>query len=352
VFLEKALLPRFTALTGQIEREKCNMKTQRLFGILVLSLGLTLALLAGLRMAQAAPTASNFFVKPNRTGSTCTQSTPCALQTALNQATNGDTIYVAEGIYTGTGAAVITLTQSITLYGGWNGSPFLPIMRDPAVHKSILDGEGERRVVRISGDITPTLDGFTISNGNATGLIADCEDYQPDGCGGGIFIHDSHPIIANNIITNNVAAVTTAGYPTGTTGYGGGLYLSSAARAIISGNLIISNVASLAHCGKGGGIHLWHGGDSSGTQVQFNQVLSNTATTMNDTCAWGGGISGGPDGVVIQSKSVIGNRTNYNGSGLGAALYQWYGSATFLNNLVSSCWETPADRSTHMTSTP
>ena len=45
------------------------MKAKRLFGIFVLDLGLTLALLAGLQMAQAATTATNRFVKPTGSGS-------------------------------------------------------------------------------------------------------------------------------------------------------------------------------------------------------------------------------------------------------------------------------------------
>ena len=309
------------------------MKAKRLIGILVLSLGLTLALLAGLHTAQAAPTAADFFVKPNGSGD-CSQGAPCALQTALDQAVkDGSILYVAGGTYTGTGTAVITLTRSITLYGGWNGSPVgPPIIRNPAVYKSVLDGEGMRRVVHISGTITPMLDGFIIANGNATGLVADCDEFEPDGCGGGIFVRDAHPIIANNTITNNVAAVTTAGSPTGSIGYGGGIYLNDATRAVISGNLIISNVASLASRGYGGGIHLE--GILFGAQVQFNQVLSNAATTKN-AVGYGGGISGGPGGVVIRGNSVIGNRANGYGGGEGAGLYQWFGSATYLNNLVT-----------------
>ncbi len=313
------------------------MNVKRLFETLVLSLGLTLVLLAGLQVVQAKPAATDFFVKPTGSGSACTRAAPCVLQIALNQAVNGDTIYVAAGDYAGKGAninPVIAVTRSITLYGGWDGLSFGPIRRDPVAYQSILNGEGLRRVVYINGNITPTLDGFTIANGNATGLISDCAGTRPDGCGGGIFIHDAHPVIANNVITNNIAAITTLGYPTGTTGFGGGLYMSGATRAIINGNLIISNVGSLANCGSGGGIYLDQNSNVTGAQVQFNQVLSNTATTTNLGCAWGGGIAGGPGGVVIRSNSVIGNRANGYGGGYGAGLYQWQGSATYLNNLI------------------
>ena len=306
------------------------MKAKRLIGILVLGLGLVLALLAGLQMAQAAPTATNFFVQPNGTSNACTQFAPCALQTALNKTADGDTIYVAEGVYTGTGGAVITVTRSITLYGGWDGTGNGAVARDPVANPTTLDGEGERRVVRISGDITPTLDGFIIAHGNATGLLANCPG-NPDGCGGGFFVLDAHPIIVNNTITNNVAAITTTGNPTVAMGFGGGLYLLNANRAVISGNLIISNAASTAYWGSGGGMYL--AGNASGMQVQFNLVLSNSATTT-DAVGYGAGIYGGPDGALIQGNVVAGNRAKSVGGGYGVGLFQFGGSARYLGNLV------------------
>lgn len=278
------------------------------------------------------------FVRTGGTGAWCLQADPCgSLQAAINQSQpgNGDTIYVAAGTYTGTGQAVITLTQSITLYGGWDGSPSGPIVRDPQLYPTVLDGEWARRVISITGDITPTIEGFIIKRGNATGQLAHCPSIagNPDGCGGGIFVYNAHPVIVNNIITNNVAAVTTQGYPTGTTGYGGGIYLRNADRAVISGNVVISNTASTANGGSGGGIYLE--GTGKGLVIKANQVLSNHATTRNIPQAWGGGIgSRGPDGALIQGNRIEGNRTNASGTGYGAGLYQWYGSATYRNNIV------------------
>ena len=308
------------------------MVVRRIIAVLTLALGLTLGLLTALgpfSSVQADP--GDLFVRPDGSGTACSQANPCALQTALAQASDGDTIYVAGGVYTGTGAAVITVTRSITLYGGWNGASSGPVVRDPTAYPTILDGEGARRVVHISGDITPTLDGFIITRGNGTGLTDNCPTSagNPDGCGGGIFVYRAHPVIVNNVITNNVAAVTTAGYPTSTTGYGGGMYLRDADRAVISGNVIISNVASTANDGMGGGICLF--GTGSGLVVQANQVLSNVAA---QSTAWGGGIAGGPDGALIQGNLVEGNRTRAAGGGYGAGLYQWYGSAEYRDNIV------------------
>jgi len=308
------------------------MVIRRTFAVLTLALGLTLGLL--IAFSAFSPVRADpgvLFVKPDGSGTDCSQASPCSLQTALAQSSDGATIYVAGGTYTGTGAAVITVTRSITLYGGWDGAASGPVVRDPDAHPTTLDGEGARRVVHISGDITPTLNGFIIARGNGTGLVADCYGPagNPDGCGGGIFVYQAHPLIVNNVITNNVAAITTAGYPTSTTGYGGGMYLRDADRAVISGNVIISNVASTVNDGMGGGICLL--GTGSGLIVQANQVLSNVAA---QSTGWGGGIAGGPDGALIRGNLLEGNRTSATGGGYGAGLYQWYGSAEYRDNIV------------------
>ena len=72
-----------------------------------------------------------FFVTLTGSGSACTQSQPCLLPEALNKAVNGDTLYLAAGMYTGSGAAVVTVTQSITIYGGWDGSTASPACAQP-----------------------------------------------------------------------------------------------------------------------------------------------------------------------------------------------------------------------------
>jgi hypothetical protein len=225
----------------------------------------------------------------------------------------------------------VYINKSVTIRGGYTTTNWMTSY--PITQPTVLDAQGKGRVVYISGDITPTLDGLIVTHGNATGLTANCNS-DADGCGGGIFVFNAHPLIVNNTITNNVATVTTSG-SSRTTGYGGGLYMRSTTRAVISGNVIISNTASTAHCGAGGGLYLYlYDSGMSGTQVQSNQVLSNTATTTYNSCAWGGGIYGGPDGVLIQGNTIAGNRANGYGGGQGAGIYQWYGSATYLNNLV------------------
>ncbi len=129
-----------------------------------------------------------------------------------------------------------------------------------------------------------------------------------------------------------MAAITTTGNPTVAIGYGGGLYLLNAERAIIRYNLVISNAGSTAYWGSGGGMCIW--GNGSGIQVQFNQVLSNAATTTN-AVGYGGGISGGPDDALIQGNVIAGNRASSSAVvGYGAGLYHSYGSTHYLGNRV------------------
>ena len=73
---------------------------------IVFSLAASALLLAGLillmhgtsRIARAAP--GDLFVTTGVSGVICTQANPCDLATALNQSTDGDTICLAQGIYT------------------------------------------------------------------------------------------------------------------------------------------------------------------------------------------------------------------------------------------------------------
>ena len=242
------------------------MKVNRLFRVLVLGLGLTLALLVGLHKTHAGPAALTRYVTTggNDGGGTssCTPSSlPCrTVQQAVDVAANGDEIHVASGIYTGVQARngvtqVVYINKTVALRGGYTTTLDGWTTPYPLTQPTTLDAGGLGRVVYITGDISPTLDGFIIAHGNATGLRANCHS-DADGCGGGIFVLDAHPIVVNNVITNNIAAVTTAN-PTYTTGYGGGLYMNGAIRAVISGNLIISNAGSTAYCGAGGGIYLY-----------------------------------------------------------------------------------------------
>ncbi|MBC7234051.1 MAG: right-handed parallel beta-helix repeat-containing protein [Chloroflexi bacterium] len=228
-------------------------------------------LLARTQTARADP--GSLFVAPGGSGSSCSQASPCALQTALSMASDGDVIYLAAGVYTGTGAAVITITRSITLYGGWDGSMAQPVVRDPVRYASIMDGEGQRRGIYINSPITPTIDGCTIVRRNATAGPA-------AGRGGGIYSYRA-VVLAHNVVSGCVATTSDA-----QDGYGGGIYVEAGPSAALVANRVEGNIAATAYRGRGGGIAVIGG---VGVIVADNLILSNTAS-LTGGLGYGGGL--------------------------------------------------------------
>ena len=96
----------------------------RKFICIVSSLSISVLLLLGVIMLMNSTVRSvcadpaDYFVVPSGSGD-CSRSSPCNQLTALSTTGDGDTIYFAAGEYTG--AAVITVAQSVALYGGWDG---------------------------------------------------------------------------------------------------------------------------------------------------------------------------------------------------------------------------------------
>ncbi len=244
--------------------------------------GLFLLLNEAPQTARAAP--GDLFVTPGG-GGDCSQGNPCDLQTALTQAVDGDTLYLAQGSYTGAGGAVITVTRSITIYGGWDGATTIPVVRDPNTYPTTINGEDTRRALDIGGNISPTIDGLILTGGKA-----------PDG--GGVYIHGASPIIQNNIITAN----RTIDSDTYVGGRGAGIFVSGTSHAVIAQNHILSNTS-----GFGGGIY--HGGSTAIT-ITANEIVDNIASVR------GGGIllEYSPD--IVRANLISGNTSATDGGGM------------------------------------
>jgi len=234
-----------------------------------------------------------------------------------------DEIRVSGGVYTGTGAEVVNIYKSVTLLGGWS-SDFST--RNSGAYLTVLDGQGARRVVYISGAISPTLDGLTITGGNADNAATG------KGYGGGVYSDGASPVIANNVIAGNVANTSASDY-----GRGGGIYLlSPAGQTMISGNQVISNVASTAYHGEGGGIYL---GGAGPARLVSNLILSNTASITGGLGHGGGIMFNTSPGIVLTGNTV---EFNVGQAGLatlagsnGGGIYCIYSdNATLSNNLV------------------
>jgi hypothetical protein len=233
-------------------------------------------------------------------------------------AVNGDTIYLAGGTYTGTGAAVITVTRSVAILGGWDGAASGQVIRDPRAYPTRLDGENQRRVVYVDHAITPTLAGLVVTGGNASNA-------PNAGRGGGIYAEGADPIIVGNIVSNNIAYTGT------TTGHGGGVYLISAsATTLISGNIIVSNTANTAAQGRGGGLTMY----SSPASIRGNVFRSNVAgPTPNSQ---GGGLYLGSSSAIVSDNLIQGNQAAADLSGFGGGFYSQFGEVTLSRNAIFS----------------
>lgn len=108
-----------------------------------------------------------------------------AIQDAINLASDGDTILVADGLYTGEANKNLNFNGKLILLKSENG---------PA--ECIIDCENDGRgmIFENGEDNNAVVDGFTIRNGNG------------DDIGGGILIYSS-PVVRNMILTDNQAVM-------------------------------------------------------------------------------------------------------------------------------------------------
>ena len=292
-----------------------------------------LSLLGSSPVAHAVMAARYVAVTGNDTDNDCANpSSPCrTVQHTVDEASSGDTIMVAEGVYTDvhgrsrpanydappaftTVYQVVLVTETVTIRGGYT-TDFGP--PDPEAHPTILDAGGQGRVLLIAGGTNPTIEGLRLTGGDATGLYG---EGGPVDAGGGVYSTDATAVLSGNLIYSNTAGAGNS--------YGGGLHLRWS-DVTLTNNVVVSNTAAF-----GGGVRLYYAGGllsgntfgyntakngggvvltSCDTDVTFsgNTVISNTATTGS-----GGGIYLYDCPSVISGNTVVSNTAGTNGGGL------------------------------------
>ena len=281
------------------------MKTRYLASSLALSLGLLLLLLKLLAAPSPLRSANGIhYVAP---GGACGELTPCYadIQAAVDAAAPGAEIRVAEGTYTGVSVRdsvtqVVYLSKTLTLRGGYTTGDWTHSY--PLTQPTILDAQRQGRVLYITGDINPIIEGFNITGGDATNLGG---DPRGESAGSGVYVIYATATITHNWIFSNTSY-----------GYGGGLYLSHSS-AVLNGNIIVTNVAHL----DGGGIYLWH----SNAELVGNSIVSNTAYGS------GGGSYLQYSDALIADNTVVANAAGDDGGGLSINLES---DAVLINNVV------------------
>jgi hypothetical protein len=249
------------------------------------------------------------------------------VQYALSQANNsGDTIRVGYKYTPVVYVETVAVTKSVTLEGGWSvvGFPHGLLWERPSPCQpslTTLDAIGCGRVISITNGVAVTLDCFTITGGDATGLGGGPLPQNYD-VGGGIYSRQANLTVANCVISDNVASTSGVAWgggigayggsvtlqnsvlannvaSSGSSGYGGGISANNNATLVADGVEIYSNTATF-----GGGVHVQ---DSSGAILMGIQVYSNTA-------GMGGGLyfTTSPS-ATLASSQIYSNTADYGG---------------------------------------
>jgi len=284
---------------------------------------------------------------------------PCkTIQYVVNEAFPGDTILVAEGVYTfdpsnndceakvGAAAVMCAKDPEFTLLGGYSTSDWTSA--DPSTHVTIIDGQNQYRGVFLLGTGPTTdfcMEGFTIKNGLARGVHSRTGDDGFFAYGGGMFVDLGYPpistkkIVLRNLIFKDNKAIGENHDPYGGSGVGGGLALRSVTNATLEYLAFEGNEARGGNStqrggyGIGGGFHTLH------SDVTFSHVtLINNIARGGDSSGSGrhgselaGGLGGGTathgvnltlEHVFAQGNQAIGgNAVEHAGCAVGGGLF-------------------------------
>jgi parallel beta-helix repeat protein len=240
-------------------------------------------------VAQAITYAQNCHARINTNSTAYT-----VVQAAVDAASPGDVVKVAGtciGVNERAGLRQqVYLDKSLTLRGGYTTTNW--ITPDPEANPTTLDAMGAGRVIYITGETSPTIEGLCITGGDTTGLDGGLNGLDGEwDAGGGVYVITATATIRDNWIFGNTAGETTS--------LGGGMYLEGSS-STVAGNTIFDNTASF-----GGGLVAYF---TSGT-LSGNMVMSNTTTGgCGGICLWGG------DDVI--GNVVVGNTAGQNGGGM------------------------------------
>jgi hypothetical protein len=199
-----------------------------------------------------------------------------SLRQAIADAVNGDTIEfgVTGTITLMTGELLVN--KNVTLNG-------------PGSDQVIVDGNHASRVFHVSGGVTATIAGLTITNGSAS-------DW-----GGGIHNDQSVLTVNNCKIVGNFAL-----------GWGGGIFNDSwvtSATLRVTNSTLSGNSAGSIGSGTGGGIYS-DGSHGNGTMEIVNSVISGNSAHV------GGGIYNSHSASTVSNSTLSGNSASYGGGGI------------------------------------
>ncbi len=300
------LFTLFLAIIGLFQ-----VRCKRNFAIFGLMGSLILIIFAGLSMAD---TTDDRAIQDN--GNIKVPDDYNNIQSAIDNASNGDIIVVSEGVY----------EETID----FKGKDIILRSKDPespeVVANTVIKGDGEGSVVTFeNGESNNSyLAGLTITGGIGTQDSYQITSYGGSQLeferqyGGGIYITgNSDPTITNNIIVENKVEDVTSDV----LGAGGGIAILDNSSPIIKNNAIINNYSDTF----AGGILVWY---RSNPQITANLIENNSASDI------GGGIMV----AMMCSTDIKDNQIieNYSGNWGGGIYVAHMSDAKISRNKIAS----------------
>jgi parallel beta-helix repeat protein len=239
------------------------------------------------------------------------------IQAGIDDADTGDTVLVADGIYTGNGNMNLDFAGKAITVTSENGA-----------ESTVIDCAGMGRAFYFhSGETSSSiLSGFTITNGSPLdayrGAICCVNQSSPTIADNiiignpriGIYCNDkSSPTIRNNVIERNRYEAEKGNANEG----GGGVCCMGASSPVIEGNTIRSNYAG----NRGGGIYV----DSSSVKVMNNIIVGNSASDL------GGGAYCCNSSPILVNNIIIGNSAVFGGG----VFYEYICKPVIINSTIS-----------------
>jgi hypothetical protein len=205
-----------------------------------------------------------------------TKATACAsIDTAISEASAGDTIRVAAGTYTAaTASDRVDVTKNLTVTGAGQTS-------------TVLDGNSLGTTLTVDPGVTATVKGFTITGG--TGSAAS-ESGVPAQAGGGVF-NGGTLTLTDDTITGNHVSATASGASADAVADGGGIFNADGGALLVTHCLITSNSVTATASDSaiaeaiGAGVSSFANLESptSQTSVEDSTITQNSAEATGDS---------------------------------------------------------------------
>jgi len=246
------------------------------------------------------------------------------IQAGIDAASDGDTVLVADGTYTGDGNRDMDFGAKAIIVRSENGPD-----------SCIIDCEGSslephRGFYFHSGeDENSVVQGFTIQHGYAAGQTS------IDDSGGGIHCVEASPSIMNNKIVNNTAE-----------GGGAGFFCYGVSSPKVINNIISDNTADYSGAGIlchfysspvilnntiSGNLSKIYGGGGICCKNTTSPKIMNNIITGNTAEDYGGAIRSSHCFSTIRNNIISGNHAGYHGGGI----FYWYTSRMISHNTIT-----------------